>query len=155
MKRLLSALLALFILTACAPSAQSIQTAVAETQTTWTKVPTQTAYPTYTPPPTVYVTKIVIVTPTFTATPEFTPTATLDPLFQPKGDGFYLVGVDIAPGIWRSTGTGSKCYWEVTEKNGDIVDNNFGMSGGTAYIPASAFQVQFEKCGDWVYMGPP
>ena len=155
MKRLLSALLALFILTACAPSAQSVQTAIAQTQTAWTKVPTQTARPTYTPPPTVYVTKVVIVTATFTATPEFTPSATLDPLFQPKGDGFYLVGVDIAPGVWRSTGTGTKCYWEVTEKNGDIVDNNFGMSGGTAYIPPTAFQVQFEKCGDWVYMGPP
>lgn len=155
MRKLLSALLVLFMLSACAPSARSIQTAIAQTQTTWTKVPTQTAYATYTPPPTVYVTKIVVVTSTFTATPKFTPTAALDPLFQPKGDGFYLVGVDIAPGIWRSNGTGTKCYWEVTEKNGDILDNDFGMAGGTAYISPDAFQVKFEDCGTWTYMGPP
>ncbi len=158
-----------FALAACVPSLSSIQTAVAQTQTAWTPIPTQTAYPTYTPNatyttvPTIYVTKIV--TPTYTATPLYTPTATIpptatilptptkSPLMKDKGDGFYLIGVDIAPGVWRSTGTGSKCYWAVTSKTGDIIDNHYGMSGGTAYIPATGFQVEFSDCGIWVYLG--
>jgi hypothetical protein len=76
-------------------------------------------------------------------------------LYGNKGDGFYVVNMDIAPGIWRSTGTGDDCYWEVTQANGDIIDNHFGMSGGTVYITPTAFQVQFEDCGEWVFFSPP
>lgn len=154
-------ILILSLLASCAPSPERIQQAVAETQAAWTAVPTQTAYPTYTAPPTVFVTKLVIVTATSTRTPAFTPTITrtprptLDPLKQNKGNGFYLIGVDIAAGVWRSTGSGSSCYWAVTARNGDIIDNHFGQAGGTAYLPASGFQVQFEDCGAWEYLSPP
>ena len=81
-------------------------------------------------------------TPTITNTPTntFTPTPTTDPLRKTKGNGFYLIGVDIAPGVWRSQGTGDSCYWSVTTLTGDIIDNHFGMSGGTAYIPDYGFQ---------------
>lgn len=116
-----------------------------------------------------------MITPEFTPTPRFTPTITFTPLpptatpnkaltataeFQAmltsdKGDGFYLVNVDIAPGVWRSTGTGSSCYWGVTSKTGDILDNHFGMSGGTAYISPNAFQVEFNDCGIWVFVSGP
>ena len=154
------------------PTDTTIQTAIANTQAEWTSVPTLTAYPTYTDVPTIVITKLV--TPTFTPTPEFTTTKTFTPapptatpniaqtataeqlayLRSDKDDGFYLVGVDIAAGLWRSTGTGSGCYWSLTSKTGDIIDNHFGMAGGTAYIPASAFQVEFSDCGTWVFLSP-
>jgi hypothetical protein len=71
-----------------------------------------------------------------------------------RGDGFYLVNLEIAPGLWRSQGTQDDCYWEIDTRTGDIINNHFGMAGGTMYIPESAFQVRLEDCGTWVYLGP-
>ncbi len=123
--------------------------------------------------------KIIIVTPTLTFTPIYTatitltptntipptntplptmtprPTNTSNPLKLPKFDGNYLVGVDIAPGVWRSMGNSSNCYWEVTTKTGGIIDNYFGMAGGTAYISPNAFAVMFEDCGVWEFYAEP
>jgi hypothetical protein len=90
---------------------------------TFTPFPTYTAFPTYTHEPTiaVEVTRIVMVTPTYTFTPRYTPTITstrtntftptktpnatqtaetllLANLRADKGDGYYLVNIDIAPG---------------------------------------------------------
>jgi hypothetical protein len=146
---------------------------------TFTPYATLTPYPTYTNVPTIAieVTRVVIVTPTETPTPLFTPTITYTPTDTPtatltpnatqtaeailqekliakKGDGFYLVGIDIAPGVWRSTGTNDNCYWAVTDKTGDIISNHFGMAGGTAYIPATGYQIEFDDCGTWEYLGP-
>lgn len=136
----------------------------------FTEVPTNTpyatytAYPTLTPLPT-YTPEIIIVTATFTATPLYTPTETLtptetstptttpDPRTKDKGDGFYLVNIDIAPGIWRSEGTQDDCYWEISDKYGNIINNHFGMAGGTMYISATAYQVMMEDCGRWTYLG--
>jgi hypothetical protein len=165
------------LLSACAPSIGIIQTALAQTQAAWSPIPTQTTFPTYTVPPTVAVevTRIVIVTATYTYTPLYTPTNTSTPTntFTPtktpnatqtsqaqlsamlqadKGDGFYLVNVDIASGIWRSTGKGDTCYWEITTRTGDIISNFLGLAGGTAYVPSTAFQVQFNRCGTWVFL---
>jgi len=64
MKKVISILIALVFLSACAPSQQTIQTAIAKTQAAWTPVPTQTAYPTLTPQPTIVVTQVVVWTPT-------------------------------------------------------------------------------------------
>jgi hypothetical protein len=147
---------------------------------TFTPFPTYTAFSTYTQQPTIVVevTRIVIVTPTSTAAPLHTPTITNTPtntftptitpnatqttetlllakLREDKVDGYYLVNIDIAPGIWRSTGTGNECYWSLTTQTGDIIDNHFGLAGGTAYIPATAFQVEFDSCGTWVFLSPP
>lgn len=162
--------MATFFLSACTPSQAAIQSAVQETQGAWTPIPSQTPYPTntpyptYTQQPTVQITKIVtptftnspIFTPTITSTPTKTgtPTPTVNPLTTPRGDGFYLVGVDIAPGVWRSQGTGDRCYWEIDTRTGDIISNHFGMAGGTMYIPSTAFQVSVEDCGSWIYLGP-
>jgi hypothetical protein len=106
---------------------------------TITLTPTKTLYPTKTPIP--------------TNTPR--PTATPDPLKFPKFDGNYLVGVDIAPGVWRSDGSQDDCYWETSTMTGDIVDNYFGRAGGTAYINPSAFAVHFEDCGTWTFYAKP
>jgi hypothetical protein len=52
-------ILGVCLLSACTPSPQAVQTAIAETQAA---MPTQTAYPTYTPfPPTPYPTKIPFI----------------------------------------------------------------------------------------------
>jgi hypothetical protein len=109
-------LLALTILlTACIPAQQTIQSAVEETLAA---VPTQTP-----------VIIIKIITPTFTNTPVYTPQPTDDPLSKTRGDGFYLVNIEIAPGLWHSQGTADKCYWSVTTRNDDII-KNFLWYGG-------------------------
>lgn len=131
----------------------------------------------------VEITRIVIVTPTATNTPLFTPTITLTPsntptptrtptetptpnvaktataqafarLTKPFGDGFYLVNVDIAPGVWRSTAGSDGCYWARTSVTGDIQDNHFGLSGGTANIRAGDFQFETKGCGRWEFLSP-
>lgn len=133
---------------------------------TYTAINTYTPYPTYTFIPT-YTPKIKIVTLTFTITPKYTPTitetptvtptktSTPNPLTKDKGPGYYLVGVEIASGVWRSLGTADDCYWSINSKTGDIINNHFGMAGGTMYIPASAFEVRLEaECGMWTYLSP-
>jgi len=117
---------------------------------------------TFTPTP--LFTPTITLTPTNTSTPTNTPTITSTPnvvqteqarewvrLTRDRGSGFYLVNVDIAPGIWRSTPGLDGCYWKVSSATGDIIANHFGMSGGTAYIPSTAFQVQFDDCGIWTF----
>jgi len=122
--------LLVFALASCASSSSSIQTAIARTQTAWTLIP--------------------IYTPTAT----IPPMSNKNPLTEDKDNGFYLIGVDIAPGVWRSTGTGDECYWGVTTRTGEYIHGGYGMSGGTAYLPATGFQVEFKDCGIWVYLGP-
>jgi len=141
-------LLCSVLISACAPSAEEIQTAIQKTQSAWTQIPTHTAYPTYTPYPTF--TPIPV-----TNTPANTATPTVPPLFSDKGNGFYLVNVDIAPGVWRSNGTSDGCYWSVTSATGDIIENHFGQSGGTAFISPDAFQVEFNDCGTWSFVQAP
>jgi len=128
-----------------------------------TPYPTYTFYPTYTPYPTYTQPAmpepvIIVVTETPTSTPEFSPTPpgpTVDVLFADKAPGFYLVGVDIGPGSWRSNGSGDNCYWNITTKTGETIKNHFGMAGGTMYIAAEAYQVQMDsECGTWTYLGP-
>jgi hypothetical protein len=76
-------------------------------------------------------------------------------LFAPHEDGVYLVGVDIGAGAWRSTPGYSICYWETTTRNGDIVAKDLGPSGGTVSVVSQVFQVRLERCGTWIYVGPP
>jgi hypothetical protein len=172
MKRVLSILVSL-LLSACAPSGEAIQKAVDSTLSAIppaTAYPTLTSYPTYTKEPTytpqaTYTKEpiqVIVVTPTFTEAPLYTPTITItppptqDPLTADKEPGNYLVGTDIAPGVWRNNGQSSECYWKVSSRTGDIIDNYFGMGGGTMYIPKNAFSVELhEECGTWTYLGPP
>jgi len=162
------------LLVACQPTPEQLLKPLNETLAA---IPTQTAYPTYTmintytPYPTytivpTYTPRIKIVTSTSTSTPLFTPTITEtptitptktntpDPLTKDKAPGYYLVGTEIASGVWRSLGSADACYWSVNSKTGDIISNHFGMAGGTMYIPSSAFEVRLEaECGMWTYIG--
>ncbi|MFQ5966452.1 MAG: hypothetical protein ACE5MI_02440 [Acidimicrobiia bacterium] len=68
-------------------------------------------------------------------------------LMTPKQDGFYLVGVEIGAGMWRSTGRGGACYWARRDERQRIIASYFGPAGGTVTIEPSDFEVQFERCG--------
>ena len=105
----------------------------------------------------------VIVTPVATSTPiatqtpagpTNTPTGTPDPTTKSRGNGFYLIGINIAPGLWRSEAGHTSCYWERSTDTGEIIDNHFGDSGGTVRLQSSDFQVEFGDCGTWEYLGP-
>lgn len=180
MKRLTFILIVIFLLVACTPKPEQIKPFLDQTLTalptqtsyptntpfsTFTPYPTQTKLPTYTLMPT-YTPIIKIITATHTSTPEFTPTETeiptdtptmtptLDPLKEPRGDGFYLVGEEIATGVWRSTSGSDRCYWSITASTGNIIKNHYGMSGGTMYIPSNGFQVELSNCGTWTWLQP-
>lgn len=183
-RRLLVVGLVLFVMASCGqPSQEDIQAAVQQTQAVWTPVPSQTLQPTYTPlptltaEPTIFVTKIVVVTATGSPTPRYTPTVTPTPsetpmptetpdvtqtaeaeaqarLTEDKFDGFYLVGIDMAPGRWRSKGTGDDCYWSRTDELQEIIDNHFGLAGGAVTLRASDYQFESQGCGGWTYLGP-
>ena len=66
-----------------------------------------------------------------------------------EGDGFYTVGDEIAPGLWRSTGTGDSCYWERYNDSQDILGNHFGNAGGSVRIRSTDAEVEFDDCGIW------
>jgi hypothetical protein len=173
-----------FLLTACAPSQEAIQKAVSETlsailtptpsaQSTQTQtlhqtviVVTSTPTPSLTKTPFVHIVTSTVpfvhyaptLSPTITQTPTITPTPTdtPDPLYAEKGPGIYLVGTDIAPGVWRSQSKGDNCYWKRSTEKGDIIDNYFGFAGGTIYTAPTDFSVELsEECGSWVFLSKP
>ena len=121
--------------------------------------PTPSKTPTITPTPTDTATPTVTSTPTPTPIPTSTPnlaqTATVEALgvlASPKGDGFYLVGVDILPGKWHSTGEGEDCYWARLDSDQALLDNHFGVAGGTMTVKPTDFEVELEGCGTWEYV---
>lgn len=70
----------------------------------------------------------------------------------PKKDGFYVVGVDIAPGVWKSTGTSARCYWERQNLTQDLLDNDLGFSGGVVTIRPDDFEFYTKDCGTWTML---
>lgn len=70
-------------------------------------------------------------------------------------DGSYLIGTDIQPGTWQSIGERvNDCYWQLSDAQGEIIDNNFISVAPkfTIEIPesASGFTVRgcsFERIG--------
>jgi hypothetical protein len=114
--------------------------------------PTPSANPTITPTPTATATPTQ--TPIPTSTPDLGATATVQAygsLTVAKGNGIYTVGTEILPGKWRSTGTREDCYWSRLDVNQNIIDNHFGLSGGTVNIRPSDYEVEFLDCGTWEY----
>jgi len=63
MKKIVISFIVTLLLTACAPSLPTIETAIAETQAAYTAIPTYTLQPTYTPQPKIVVTRVVVRTP--------------------------------------------------------------------------------------------
>jgi hypothetical protein len=73
-------------------------------------------------------------------------------LCSPKDDGVYIVGVEIMPGEWESTGTGSDCYWARLDDSEQVLDSHFGMAGGTVTIRPTDHAVEFDGCGTWLFV---
>lgn len=67
--------------------------------------------------------------------------------YADKTDGYYLVGSEIAPGTWRTETGLENCAYRITDAKGDLLDINYGMSGGTFIVSPGAYQVQVEGCG--------
>ena len=110
-------------------------------------------------------------TPELTATPE--PTATLEPTETPVppptpeptevpagpattfGDGVHVVGVDIAPGTYRGSPSGS-CYWaRLSGFSGELDDIIANDNSEAPIVTISASDVGFEssRCGTWTRIG--
>lgn len=129
------------------PTATPVDSATPSNTPTITPTPTDTATPTLTSTPT--------ATPVPTSTSNLAQTATVEALgalASSKSDGFDLVGVDILPGKWHSTGEGQDCYWARLSSDQALLDNHFGIAGGTMTIKPTDFEVELEGCGMWEYV---
>ncbi len=70
------------------------------------------------------------------------------------GDGVYAIGTDKNPGRYKTTGSPTGCYWQISpDPNGsDIIENDFG--DGVAYAQVSPGQFfQTKGCGSWDRVG--
>lgn len=141
------------LLSACssAPTGQSVDDIVAKTMsaikasTQEVRVETVIVVVTDTPLP---------FTPTSlppTAVPA-TPEPTIPPLYTDKMDGFYLVGSEVGYGKWRTDRSADNCYWSITDTNGNIVSNDFGMGGSTFNVTPQGYQLELTNCGITTYL---
>ncbi len=100
------------------------------------------------------VTRLVVVTATYsgptetpistsTLAPSATPRPTVDQTKANKIDGSYMVGTEIGPGIWRSSGGSPslECALEIKNFNGGLVDITYSLPGATIRIPAGQYIV--------------
>ena len=73
-------------------------------------------------------------------------------LKEPKRDGIWTVGLEIAAGKWRSSGTGDDCYWQRSPDGqpDSIIDNHFGNAGGSVTLRAGE-EFETTRCGTWEY----
>lgn len=90
--------------------------------------------------------------PATTRTVTVTRTVTPAPLATVPGEGTYLVGVDMAPGVWRAAATtADSCYWArlSSTDTGDIIDNN--NTSGPVVLTIRKTDVAFETsgCAEW------
>ncbi|MEV0176515.1 hypothetical protein AB0I00_36080 [Streptomyces sp. NPDC050803] len=81
------------------------------------------------------------------------------PASEMSGDGgMFRVGVDIAPGTYKSTGnTDDSCYWERTKDADHSIDSIIANNNvsGTAVVTISASDAYFKTagCQDWKKSG--
>lgn len=70
-----------------------------------------------------------------------------------RGDGTYRVGVNIRPGLYKATGTGSGCYWErlsgFSGKLSQIKANNYGSARTYVQIVPGDVGFSSDGCGSW------
>ena len=69
-------------------------------------------------------------------------------------NGSFFVGSEILPGVWQSDlARVTDCYWEISDAQGNIIDNNFITLAPqfTVTIPADAVGFTASGCGfHWV-----
>ena len=71
-------------------------------------------------------------------------------------DGSYLVGSQMLPGTWQTVSeTVKDCYWEISDSQGGIIDNNFITFAGQleVSVPSDATGFTTSHCGDWQRIG--
>lgn len=148
MKKLYSILLiAIILLSSCAKPPQQVFVTNEVTRQVTQKV-TQIVTSEVTKIVRVEITKLVIVTatysgPTNTPEPTKTPKPTPDITKTDKIDGSYMVGKDIAPGIWRSSGGDptDECWITIKNFSGDLIDIAGDLPGGTIRVPDGQYIV--------------
>lgn len=65
-------------------------------------------------------------------------------------DGRYIVDVDVKPGTYEASPTGSGCYWERLDYNGETIDNNFSQGSRVEVtIESDDYTFFSEGCGTW------
>ena len=76
---------------------------------------------------------------------------------DPFDDGWFIVGLDIAPGTWRSPG-GDDCYWaRLSGFSGDnehIEANELGVSNNIVTIQSTDQGFYSQNCGTWTRQSP-
>ena len=161
----------LFFIPACTTQPDPLeqtQIAIAQIETAHADLvrwATQTAAAQPTITPTITQTPTITLTPSPTFTPTPTVTQTVPPpqgtqtaiagLTAPKGDGVYLVGVDIQIGTWQSNGEdGENCYWVRRKYDAIALDEYSGPPGVSITIQSVDYEVEFRGCGTWEYVGP-
>ena len=95
-----------------------------------TETATATVTETLTATPTVIKT---IATQTHVVTVTFTPAAV-----TAFGDGTFIVGREVRPGLYHTDPQGSQCYWEADDSGGNILDNN-NIDGPTTITVRSSW----------------
>jgi hypothetical protein len=80
-----------------------------------------------------------------------TRTVTYQPTYDAYGDGTYVVGTDIEPGIYHTDADGSICYWArlASLDTNDIIDN--GNPGGPTTIEIQSSDRAFQVQGDCTF----
>lgn len=69
-------------------------------------------------------------------------------------DGTHVVGTALNPGTYVARPTGA-CYWERTDANGEIIDNNFSHGARVQFtVLPSDYSVSVQGCGQWSKIGP-
>ncbi len=64
-----------------------------------------------------------------------------------EGDGTYIVGEDVQPGTYKSSG-GDLCYWARLDSDDEIIDNDVTQGGSSVLtIRASDAQIKVSGCG--------
>ena len=64
-------------------------------------------------------------------------------------DGTYVVGTELNPGTYVANPNGP-CYWERTDANGEIIDNNFSNGARMQFTARpSDYSVSVQGCGEW------
>lgn len=71
-----------------------------------------------------------------------------------SGDGgTLLVGSDVNPGTYRSTGN-TDCYWMLSsDTNGDNILSNNNVTGQAIVTMKAGEYFTSERCGDWIKVG--
>ena len=138
------------LISSCAPQASdaALDTAIAAEAATRTQtaavLPSDTA--TASPSP----------TPAATSRPAAVLSATAQALATgPHEDGVYLVGVTISEGLWRSIPQQQDryCYWARRKYDGILLGSHYAPGGSEVLIRPTDYEVEFDGCGVWVYMG--